>query len=58
MCMVFEVLGMTLLKPVVKSNYKGLPVPVVKNIIKQVNRIYAVCVCVCVSSSEMGRYCV
>ena len=56
--MVFEVLGMTLLKPVVKSNYKGLPVPVVKNIIKQVNRIYAVCVCVCVSSSEMGRYCV
>ena len=37
MCMVFEVLGDTLLKPIVKSNYKGLPLHIVKSIIRQVS---------------------
>ncbi|NXW93778.1 SRPK1 kinase, partial [Alopecoenas beccarii] len=35
-CMVFEVLGHHLLKWIIKSNYQGLPLPCVKNIIKQV----------------------
>nr|XP_002741614.1 PREDICTED: SRSF protein kinase 2-like [Saccoglossus kowalevskii] len=35
-CMVFEVLGNNLLKPIIKSNYMGLPHLTVKNIIKQV----------------------
>ena len=34
-CMVFEVLGHNLLKFIIKSRYEGLPVPVVKHIIKQ-----------------------
>lgn len=34
-CMVFEVLGHNLLKFIIKSHYEGLPVPVVKHIIKQ-----------------------
>ena len=34
--MVFEVLGVNLLKPIVKLNYKGLPLLVVKTITKQV----------------------
>ena len=41
MCMAFEVLGATLLKPIVKSNYKGLPSHIVKNIIRQVR--YTAC---------------
>ena len=36
MCMVFEVLGMTLLKPIIRSNYRGLPISTVKKIIRQV----------------------
>lgn len=36
MCMVFEVLGVNLLKAIIKFNYKGLPLPVVKSITKQV----------------------
>ncbi|XP_053562784.1 SRSF protein kinase 1 isoform X2 [Bombina bombina] len=35
-CMVFEVLGHHLLKWIIKSNYKGLPLTCVKTIIKQV----------------------
>ncbi|XP_077987336.1 SRSF protein kinase 1-like [Glandiceps talaboti] len=35
-CMVFEVLGHNLLKPIIKSNYMGLPLLTVKVIIKQV----------------------
>uniref|UniRef100_S4RUX1 non-specific serine/threonine protein kinase n=1 Tax=Petromyzon marinus TaxID=7757 RepID=S4RUX1_PETMA len=35
-CMVFEVLGHQLLKWIIKSNYKGLPLPCVKSIIQQV----------------------
>ncbi|OCT91813.1 hypothetical protein XELAEV_180148671mg, partial [Xenopus laevis] len=34
-CMVFEVLGHHLLKWIIKSNYQGLPLPCVKNIIRQ-----------------------
>lgn len=36
MVMVFEVLGYNLLKPIIKHNYKGLPISMVKSIIKQV----------------------
>ena len=36
MCMVFEVLGHNLLKPIIQSNYKGLPLSGVKWIIRQV----------------------
>ncbi|KAL4226553.1 SRSF protein kinase 2 [Mactra antiquata] len=35
-CMVFEVLGNNLLKFIIRSNYQGIPLPNVKNIIKQV----------------------
>lgn len=35
-CMVFEVLGHNLLKLILKSNYRGIPVPNVKSIIRQV----------------------
>ena len=35
-CMVFEVLGHNLLKLIIKSNYRGIPVMQVKSIIKQV----------------------
>ncbi|XP_019565253.3 SRSF protein kinase 1-like [Aedes albopictus] len=35
-CMVFEVLGCDVLKLIVKSEYKGLPVPNVKSIVRQV----------------------
>ena len=35
-CMVFEVLGHNLLKLIIRSNYRGIPVPNVKMIIKQV----------------------
>jgi serine/threonine protein kinase len=34
-CMVFEVLGHNLLKFILRSNYNGLPLPVVKHIAKQ-----------------------
>lgn len=34
--MVFEVLGHNLLKPIIKSNYRGLPLYAVKGIIHQV----------------------
>ena len=37
MCMVFEVLGHNLLKPIIQTNYRGLPVPAVKWITKQVS---------------------
>lgn len=36
MCMVFEVLGCNLLKPIIQSSYKGLPMHAVKWIIRQV----------------------
>lgn len=36
-CMVFEVLGHNLLKLIIKSSYKGIPVLQVRNIIKQVS---------------------
>lgn len=36
MCMVFEVLGHNLLKPIIKSSYRGLPIPAVHRIIRQV----------------------
>ena len=36
-CMVFEVLGHNLLKLIIKSSYKGIPVLQVKSIIKQVS---------------------
>lgn len=35
-CMVFEVLGHNLLKLILKSNYRGIPIPNVKSIIRQV----------------------
>ncbi|XP_060898462.1 SRSF protein kinase 3-like [Labrus mixtus] len=35
-CMVLEVLGHQLLKWIIKSNYTGLPLPCVKNILRQV----------------------
>ncbi|CAF0834359.1 unnamed protein product [Rotaria sp. Silwood1] len=35
-CMVFEVLGHNLLKLIIRSNYRGIPIPNVKTIIKQV----------------------
>ena len=35
-CMVFEVLGHNLLKLIIRSNYRGIPIPNVKLIIKQV----------------------
>lgn len=35
-CMVFEVLGNNLLKFIIRSNYQGIPIPNVKNIIRQV----------------------
>ncbi|KAJ8047608.1 SRSF protein kinase 2 [Holothuria leucospilota] len=34
-CMVFEVLGHNLLKPIIQSRYMGLPVPTVKSVIRQ-----------------------
>lgn len=36
MCMVFEVLGRNLLKPIIKSNYRGVPLYAVKCIMHQV----------------------
>lgn len=36
-CMVFEVLGKSLLHLIVQSSYHGLPVPVIKAIIRQVS---------------------
>lgn len=36
MCMVFEVLGQNLLRPIIKSNYRGVPIHAVKWIMKQV----------------------
>ena len=36
MCMVFEVLGHNLLKPIIQTNYKGLSLPAVKSITRQV----------------------
>ena len=36
MCMVFEVLGQNLLKPIIKSNYRGLPLFAVQWITRQV----------------------
>jgi len=35
-CMVFEVLGHNLLRMIIRSNYKGIPLPIVKSIIRQV----------------------
>ena len=37
MCMVFEVLGHNLLKPIIHSDYRGLPIHAVKWITKQVS---------------------
>lgn len=37
MCMVFEVLGHNLLKPIIQTNYRGLSIPAVKWITKQVS---------------------
>jgi len=34
-CMVFEVLGHNLLRMIIRSNYKGIPLPIVKSIIRQ-----------------------
>lgn len=36
MCMVFEVLGHNLLRPIIQTNYRGLPLPAVKSIMHQV----------------------
>ena len=36
MVMVFEVLGSNLLRPIIRSNYKGISIPAVKWIVKQV----------------------
>ena len=36
-CMVFEVLGCNLLKLIIRSNYRGIPLQNVKNIMKQVS---------------------
>lgn len=42
-CLVFEALGCSLYKLIVRNNYQGLALPQVKSIIKQV----CCCVCVC-----------
>jgi len=36
-CMVFEVLGRNLLRLIIRSNYQGIPLPLVKSIIRQVS---------------------
>ena len=36
-CMVFEVLGHNLLKPIIQSKYMGLPIQQVKSIVRQVS---------------------
>jgi len=36
-CMVFEVLGRNLLRLIIRSNYQGIPLPLVKYIIRQVS---------------------
>jgi len=38
-CMVFEVLGRNLLRLIIRSNYQGIPLPLVKSIIRQVSYI-------------------
>ena len=43
--MVFEVLGHNLLKLIIKSSYKGIPLVQVKSIIKQVSLEYIVLEC-------------
>ena len=50
--MVFEVLGHNLLKLIIKSSYKGIPLVQVKSIIKQVSLEYIVleCNCLCYSA--------
>ena len=35
-CMIFETLGDNLLKLVKKYNYKGIPIPIVKNLTRQI----------------------
>ena len=35
MCMVFEVLGDNLLSLIKRYNYKGVPIPVVRNLTRQ-----------------------
>jgi len=35
--MVFEVLGRNLLRLIIRSNYQGIPLPLVKSIIRQVS---------------------
>ena len=39
-CMVFEVLGNNLLKLIIRSSYRGIPLQNVKNMMKQVNKTY------------------
>lgn len=38
-CMVFEVLGISLLQMIVQNGYQGIPLPMVRSIIKQVSRL-------------------
>ena len=52
-CMVFEVLGHNLLKLIIKSSYKGIPLVQVKSIIKQVSLEYIVLECNCLSYSAV-----
>ena len=51
--MVFEVLGHNLLKLIIKSSYKGIPLVQVKSIIKQVSLEYIVLECNCLSYSAV-----
>ena len=51
--MVFEVLGHNLLKLIIKSSYKGIPLVQVKSIIKQVSLKYIVLECNCLSYSAV-----
>ena len=46
-CMVLEVLGDNLLRPIVQGNYSGMPIPLVKHITRQVlaglSHLHTVC---------------
>lgn len=39
-CMVFEVLGISLLQLIVQNGYQGIPLPMVRSVVRQVNNLY------------------
>lgn len=42
-CLVFETLGCSLYKLIVKNNFQGLPIKIVKSITRQVNVLFTFC---------------